>query len=163
MKGKLSSYSRMNKCVAILKLIFRKMVNNKWLTGSLFLGLIITVSLVSSIPTYTSSVLQKMLIKELEDYQINKNEFSGEFTFSDTFARENVNEPGEALEKVTTIKKNIMEDANLPVLSEADTLATSPMRTMYEDEELQESSLQPGKIVALTNFEDNITVTDGEY
>ncbi|MGQ4665419.1 hypothetical protein ACUIJN_06195, partial [Metabacillus halosaccharovorans] len=74
--------------MALLKIIFQKMWNNKWLTCSLFLGLFITVSLVSSIPTYTSSVLHKLLVKELEQHQIDKNHFPGEFSFIATFEKD---------------------------------------------------------------------------
>ena len=103
--------------MAILKLIFRKMLNNRWLTGSLFLGLLITVSLVSSIPTYTSSVMQKLLIKELEDHQVKKNEFPGGFSFSDTFAKSIVEEPGESFVKVEQIKEEMIESARTAYFS----------------------------------------------
>src|SRR5699024_12013180 len=91
-------------------------------TGSLFLGLIISVSLVSSIPTYTSSILQNLLISELEDYQINNNEFPGEFSFSDTFSSSIVEEPSKAIEEVEKIKDNINESVDIPILSEANIL-----------------------------------------
>ncbi|HLU23292.1 MAG TPA: ABC transporter permease [Bacillaceae bacterium] len=149
--------------MAIFKLIFRKMLNNRWLTGSLFLGLIITVSLVSSIPTYTSSVLQKMLISELEDYQVKNNEFPGEFTFSDTFSKANIDNGGEALLAVEQIKKDIVTEANLPVLTDVDTLATTPLKVVYGDGRDDGKSLQPGKLIALTNLEENINLVDGKF
>ncbi|MFC5464517.1 ABC transporter permease [Lederbergia graminis] len=146
--------------MAIFKLIFRKMLNNRWLTGSLFLGLIITVSLVSSIPTYTSSILQKMLISELEDYQIRTNQFPGEFTFTDTFA--NIKNGGETLQDIEKVKKDIIQEVGLPILTEVDTLATSPFKVSYV-EERQSKPPQAGKLLTLTNLEDHINLIDGKY
>ncbi|MBS4200437.1 FtsX-like permease family protein [Bacillus sp. FJAT-49732] len=149
--------------MAIIKLIFRKMLNNRWLTGSLFLGLIITVSLVSSIPTYTSSVLQKLLIRELEDHQVKKNQYPGEFSFSDTFAQSIVKNPAESLLKVEDINKSIVESAGIPVIADANIIATTPLRTMYEEEERRGSSQNAAKLLMITGIEDHITITDGEF
>lgn len=149
--------------MAIIKLIFRKMLNNRWLTGSLFLGLLITVSLVSSIPTYTSSVMQKLLIRELEDYQVRNNQFPGEFSFSDTFAKSIVNEPAEALNKVESINNDVVSSTGIPVLAQVNVLSTTPMKTMFEEEERRTTSQNAGKLIAITGFEDHIEVIDGHY
>ncbi|MCR2823028.1 ABC transporter permease [Lederbergia panacisoli] len=149
--------------MAIIKLIFRKMLNNRWLTGSLFLGLIITVSLVSSIPTYTSSVLQKLLVRELEDHQVKKNQYPGEFSFSDTFANSIVKKPAESLAKVEDIKKNIVESAGIPVVADVNLIATTPLRTMFEEEERRGQSQNAAKLLMITSFEEHIKITDGTY
>ncbi len=147
--------------MAIIKVIFRKMLNNRWLTGSLFLGLLITVSLVSTIPTYTSSVLQKLLVKELEDYQVRNNQFPGGFSFSDSFSGIVVSNPRESLKKVEAINERIIEEAGLPIISKVQMLYTSPLKIIFEDETRGDSPLRPGKIVMLSNVEDHITITDG--
>lgn len=51
----------------ILKLLYRKMWNNKWLTLSLLTGLIISVALSTSIPIYTDGALKRLLDKEIRD------------------------------------------------------------------------------------------------
>jgi len=149
--------------VAIIKLIFRKMLNNRWLTGSLFLGLIITVSLVSSIPTYTSSVLQKLLIRELEDHQVKKNQYPGEFSFSDSFAQAIVKNPAEALSKVEQIKETNINNVGLPILADVNLIGTTPLRTMYEDEERRGQSQNAAKLLMITGLEKHITISDGTY
>ncbi|MBS4204912.1 ABC transporter permease [Lederbergia citrea] len=149
--------------MAILRLIFRKMLNNRWLTGSLFLGLIITVSLVSSIPTYTSSVMQKLLTKELEDHQVKKHQYPGEFSFSDTFSKSIVKEPAKSLGKVEEIKADVVKNAGIPVLATANLIATSPLKTMFEDEGRRGTSQNAAKLLMITGIEENITVTDGTY
>lgn len=149
--------------MAILKLIFRKMFNNRWLTGSLFLGLIISVSLVASIPTYTASILQKLLTRELEEYQIKTNQFPGEFTFSDTFISTIVDEPSKAIKEVEKIKQNIIESVELPVLSEANIIATEPLKTRFAEEDRRTSPQSASRLIMITNLEDNISIIDGTY
>ncbi|MFD0681695.1 MULTISPECIES: ABC transporter permease [unclassified Paenibacillus] len=65
--------------MAILVMIIRKMVKNKWLEFSLLLGLIISVGLVSSMPIYTNAILQRLLIKDLEQLQDAKQQYPGIF------------------------------------------------------------------------------------
>lgn len=66
--------------MALLVMIFRKMIKNKWLQLSLLLGLIVSVALVSSIPVYTTAVLQRMLIKDLQVLQRDTNVYPGNFS-----------------------------------------------------------------------------------
>jgi putative ABC transport system permease protein len=68
--------------MALFSMVFKKMLKNKWLVASLILGLIISVALITSIPMYTNGVLQKMLIKELEKYQLEKERFPGGYLVS---------------------------------------------------------------------------------
>ena len=137
------------------------MLNNRWLTGSLFLGLIITVSLVSSIPTYTSSVLQKLLMKELEQHQVKNNEFPGSFSFSDSFSDKIVSDPLQALEATEKINEQIIQEAGIPVLTKVQTLYTSPIKMIYEDEARREDSQKPGKIVMMSDIDTHISLIDG--
>lgn len=147
--------------MAILKVIIRKMLNNRWLTGSLFLGLVISVSLVSSIPTYTSSVLQKMLVKELEEYQVKNNEFPGMFTFTDTFSKSVVENPVESYKEVTKINEEITQNAGLPILTSVKMLYTSPQKVVFEEEARRNSEQKAGRIVTLSDIDNHITITDG--
>ncbi|MGP4041062.1 FtsX-like permease family protein [Gracilibacillus sp. D59] len=147
--------------MTLMKVIFRKMLNNRWLTGSLFLGLIITVSLVSSIPTYSSSIMQKLLIKELEDYQKQQNEYPGAYVFSDTFSKTNVKNPDDALEKVEEINANLIKSTGLPIEAEVNVIGTNPLKLQYEDESRRETSLQPGKLMMVSKLEEHITIKDG--
>lgn len=55
--------------VALFIMIIRKMVQNKWLVGSLFIGLVMSVALVSSMPIYSEAILSRMLVKDLETMQ----------------------------------------------------------------------------------------------
>jgi putative ABC transport system permease protein len=85
---------------AILVMILRKMVKNRWLELSLLFGLVMTVALASSMPIYTNAILQRMLVKDLENLQHNTGKFPGtywvsafypyslDYSFRDTWTRE---------------------------------------------------------------------------
>ncbi|MCV9888554.1 ABC transporter permease [Metabacillus halosaccharovorans] len=142
--------------MALLKIIFQKMWNNKWLTCSLFLGLFITVSLVSSIPTYTSSVLHKLLVKELEQHQIDKNHFPGEFSYITTFEKDQ--NSVEATKKIADINKQIISNTDLPLLANKTILSSVPFDIFNEN---KTETDKHGRFVGLTDVEKHITITDG--
>jgi putative ABC transport system permease protein len=68
--------------LALLIMILRKMIKNKWLEFSLLFGLIFTVALVSSMPIYTQAILQRTLTKDLQNLQLEKNVYPGVFEYS---------------------------------------------------------------------------------
>lgn len=150
--------------MAILKLIIRKMLNNRWLTGSLFLGLLITVFLVASIPIYTSGVMQKLLVKELEEHQVETGEFPGTFLYTNSFAKSVVENPAEDFLKTEKVKKELTEEVGVPILTENVVFSTVALDTMYEDEvrREEEKSQQNARLMMITGFTDEIELTSGE-
>src|ERR1035437_9456466 len=53
------------------------MISNKWMVICLLLGSILTVAILSSIPIYTNGVLQRMLLKDLENVQKSTGVYPG--------------------------------------------------------------------------------------
>lgn len=139
------------------------MLNNRWLTGSLFLGLLIAVSLVSSIPMYTSGVMQKLLIRELEDHQVKTNEFPGIFTFSESFTSPKTENPAETFLKVEQIGREATHNVGLPILAELTMISSVPLKTTYYDEAMRESapSQRDSKFLMISGLEDHIEIIDG--
>ncbi len=60
-------------------LVLKKITNNKWLMGCLLIGSVLAVALVSSIPLYTGGILQRMLTKDLEQYQVDTGKYPGRY------------------------------------------------------------------------------------
>ncbi|MDC3418005.1 ABC transporter permease [Aquibacillus salsiterrae] len=151
----------------MLLLILRKMLNNKWLVGSLFIGLIITVSLVSSIPTYTSSILQKLLIKELENYQVKTGEYPGGFTYSVSFPTEDKKSGliKEVFPKLESNDQTLLETIDVPVLSDLTILTTEPMLIEYQNEKNYEqpNSSDYGRVTSLNGLKEHVNIIDGYF
>ena len=59
----------------MLIMVIRKMLSNKWMVICLLAGAVLAVAMVSSIPIYTDGVLQRMLTKDLEEYQLSTRTF----------------------------------------------------------------------------------------
>ncbi len=60
-------------------LVLRKIFNNKWLMACLVVGSVLAVAMVSSIPLYTDGILQRMLTKDLEQFQANTGYYPGRY------------------------------------------------------------------------------------
>ncbi|WP_456275278.1 ABC transporter permease [Bacillus sp. AK128] len=150
----------------MLLLIIRKILNNRWLVGSLLLGLIISVSLVSSIPTYSSSILQKLLIKELENHQIKTNEYPGQFYYNVSFSK--VSEEtsiSDMYDLLDQYDEELTHSVNVPIINDVAILSTEPMKLAYHEEGLNDSTpiKESGQITSLTDLDKHITITDGKF
>ena len=58
-------------------LVFRKILNNKWLMLCLLFGFIVVVAMVSAVPMYSNAILQKMLNDDLISYQGSHSIYAG--------------------------------------------------------------------------------------
>lgn len=85
--------------MTLLMMIFRKMFKNLWLMLCMFLGLVVSVALISSIPIYTQAVLQKSLIKDMENYQKVEKLFPGGYYVSYSASTDPIRETIKELEK----------------------------------------------------------------
>lgn len=152
--------------MAIIKIIIRKILNNRWLVGSLFLGLLITSSLVSSIPTYSNSVLSTLLLKELEDYQVKNDRFPGEYSYLIQFPTGKSDENLDTKRMVSQLKEmdaELTNMANLPIEEKLTIMSTAPLAIAYQDPTSQSSKDQDyGSIITFTNLEKHIRITDGK-
>ena len=61
----------------MLFVIWGKIKNNKWLVASLLVGNILLVAIISSIPTYSQAILQRIYIKTLENAQSDSGVYPG--------------------------------------------------------------------------------------
>jgi putative ABC transport system permease protein len=61
----------------MIQMILRKMLNNLWMVICLLLGSILAVALISSIPVYTDGILQRLLTKDLEEFQVKRSSYPG--------------------------------------------------------------------------------------
>ena len=58
-------------------LLFRKMRKTKWMVLCLFIGFLMAAGMMSTVPIYMDASLQRMLIKDMESYQLGTGEFPG--------------------------------------------------------------------------------------
>ena len=66
----------------MLKFIFRKIINKKWMFLALLIGNILLVSIAASNPLYADAVMQRMLDDDLENYIATRNSYPGNIVVS---------------------------------------------------------------------------------
>lgn len=174
--------------MALFSMVFKKILKNKWLMASLLIGMIISVALISSIPIYTSSVLQRVLIEELESYQTKEEKFPGGYLVSvhlddqpiyDAIedARERDEMPLESsevkklyeewLDIFTNIdnysKDDLADNIGMPVLARAFNYSTDVLNMTWQ---MADGFSDPDgrryiRIQSLSNIEEHIRLIDG--
>lgn len=150
--------------MALLVMIFRKMVKNKWLELSLLVGLVLIVAMVSSMPIYTDAILQRMLVKELEQKQITSNIYSGGYTAAVTFSdvMRGTITPTERIARLDKAMNQAKDGFKLP-LHEFVIERYTPMFKLIP---MDVTKINPdikrfGNIVGMSDLEDNIRLVDG--
>lgn len=61
----------------MLTLLFRKMRNTKWMVICLLVGFVMASAMMSTIPIYMNASLQRMLVKDMEAFQLENNVYPG--------------------------------------------------------------------------------------
>ncbi|THF75134.1 ABC transporter permease [Cohnella fermenti] len=149
--------------MALFVMIVRKMIQNKWLVFSLFLGMVISVALVSTMPIYSEAILSRMLVKDLETMQKEKNVYPATLYAKATFSNE-------APEK----RRQIVESLDAYMLGEGAQSSTLPVvesvvhRNTRSFDSVPEAGTESDKkktrsfrISSMSDLEDHIKLTDG--
>ena len=139
------------------------MIHNGWMVLCLAAGSLLAVALISSTPMYTGAIMQRMLVRDLEQFQVDRNIYPGMIS-----ARYNFYNPNPDAARVRfykyindTVRDELIPELGLDVLQASRhltldyLLAIDPRRP---DDENKRANLQ---INALQGFEDHIVITHG--
>lgn len=144
--------------------VLRKMLKNRWLTFCLLLGIMIATALVSSIPVYSSGVLQRLLIKEMEQHQLESGSYPGSCTLSLNFESQtsSTERYSAFIDMANYAKTQLPVKLGIPyhlfiVDIETDLFSLTP-----EDPTIVDPSPdRTAKLKAVSDFEDHIQLTSG--
>ena len=70
----------------MLTFVLRKIARNRWLMLCLLVGLVVSVAMTSSIPTFSQGVFQRVFTRGLEDYQEQSGTYPGELVVQKQFS-----------------------------------------------------------------------------
>ena len=172
--------------MAMIKMILRKMLKNKALVACLTLGIIVAVGLITSIPLYTQAVLQKSLIKEMENYQNKEQKFPGNYILTlsqkedssiiNTMKEldekdENIYKDNKVIDFYNKRLKSFLEVDNyvsnnaknligLPVLSKLKIYSTDNRIISVQNSKGRRETF--AKIVSVSDIENHIKLVDGK-
>ncbi|MBT3275505.1 MAG: FtsX-like permease family protein [Spirochaetales bacterium] len=147
----------------MFRIVLQKMIHNGWMVLCLAAGSLLAVALISSTPMYTGAIMQRMLVRDLEQFQIDRNVYPGTIS-----ARYNFYNPNPDSRRVgfytfinESIKENLIPDLGLDVQESSRHLTLDYM--LCVDPELTEDENQrPNlQISALKGMQDHIIITHG--
>lgn len=118
----------------MILMVLRKMLNNKWMVICLLTGAVLAVAMISSIPIYTNGVLQRMLTKDLEQYQISSGVFPGQcLVQASIYSHYDASNRIKAYHMIDKrVKQELIRDVGLPVMAEAEDLVIDYMTALPE-------------------------------
>jgi len=144
-------------------MVFRKMVSNKWMVLCLLIGFILAVAMVSSIPMYTDGVLQRMLTKDLEKYQISTGYYPGRYYISANiyshYADDNRIKAYHMFND--KIRGEMVKEIELPIISHTSALTIDYVSALPEIQREEEPKKRVLKLEALEGLQDHIEIVHG--
>lgn len=142
-------------------LLIRKMRNTKWMVICLALGFIMASAMMSTIPIYMNASLQRMLIKDMEAYQVENDENPGLYSVKynlplDIDSDTQTNVVGEMSE---AFKENF-DSLKLPIVSDKKTITDTYLYAKNVD---KSSSQEPARfyLTGMTDVYDHIQIKQG--
>lgn len=147
----------------MLIILARKILNNKWMVLSLLIGSILTVAMVSSVPIYSNGVLQRMLVKDLENYQKNFGAFPGRLSIKSKlqyYNRED-NIRINAYNWFSDRVEDIPEILGVPVIIKSKSLVADNFIAEPEIQREENPKVRFFKFEGITDFENHAEITHG--
>ena len=148
----------------MLRMVIRRMFSNLWMVICLLVGSIIATALVSCIPIYTDGILQRMLTKDLENYQLETGLFPGQYNVKAGFYYHYKQE--DRLNAFNYFNQEIMSkhipDFDLPIIALAQSvkMANLYMALDISNIDYKEDSVYT-QLGTISGLEDHITITNG--
>lgn len=139
-------------------ILFRKMRNTKWMVLCLFLGFLMAAGMMSTVPIYMDASLQRVLTKEMEEYQLNSGYYPGRYIVTRSF--------GVGIEPDTL--QSVLRDFPRMVASQASAVGipVENNKTVVSDNLLYLSygttTNSRVRVTAMSGIEQHITLVQGE-
>lgn len=139
-------------------ILLRKMRNTKWMVLCLFLGFLMAAEMMSTVPIYMDASLQRVLIKELEEYQLDSGNYPGRYIVSASLP---YGVPAEnqlkILDEAPRMTGDRVKRVGIPVDNSKTVVSDNLLYIGMGD-----SFSSRVRIAAMSGLEDHITVTQGE-
>lgn len=142
-------------------LLIRKIVKTKWMVLCLFIGFLMAAGMMSAVPIYMDASLQRMLIKDMEAYQLGSGEYPGIYSVTETVsANMGKTEQLNLINELPPLVKDEIKRIKIPVDSYK-TILVDNLQYVSVGTNVNGSTTTRTKIVAMTGFEDHIVIKSG--
>lgn len=99
----------------MLKFIFRKMLNKKWMTISLLVGNLLMVAIAAAVPMYSQAVLQRTFTQDMGRYLAETNTYPG-IVHAWSYRIVNDKNKVESIQKAEELFSGLVEELDVPTL-----------------------------------------------
>lgn len=138
------------------------MINTKWMVICLLIGFVMASAMMSTIPLYMNASLQRMLVKDMQSYQVDNGEYPGIYA-----ASYNLN-----LDLDTDSQLKIIGDMSESFEDNFDTLSvpyenykkilTDSYLMIRADKDSTDNGISRVNLTGMTGINDHIKITQGE-
>ena len=143
----------------MLTLLFRKMRNTKWMVLCLLIGFIMASAMMSTIPIYMNASLQRMLVKDMEDYQLENEEYPGAYNVKFTIRTGlSTERQKEEIGKISSLADKQYAELGCPAAAEKDVLSDEYVAMASQDKDVTASRFI---LAGITNMADHVTMKSG--
>lgn len=140
----------------MLRFIFRKIANKKWMFLALLIGNILLVSIAASNPLYADAVMQRMLDDDFENYIANRNSYPGNITVS--FGGHQQKDG--VVEKYETLAESLPEKYGVDAHYQIRHYFT-PIASNVADVERDDVNVKNASLGSMSDLEDHVKITAG--
>lgn len=134
------------------------MRNTKWMVLCLLIGFVMATAMTSAIPIYMHASLQRMLLKDMQAYQEEFNEYPGVYSVSKTLVSgTNAVKQSNAAKNVYATAVNRFNNLFVPFLSHKCYTSDSYLYVSS----IESAELSMLKLGGMTDIQDHIKITNG--
>lgn len=142
-------------------LLFRKMCKTKWMVLCLFIGFLMAAGMMSAVPIYMDASLQRMLIKDMEAYQLSTGEFPGVYSVSKTIgAGTSTAEQRALIEELPALVREQVGAVKIPIGS-SKTVVYDNLQYLFNGTNKGVAASSRVKLAAMTELSEHIVLKSG--
>lgn len=132
------------------------------MVSCLLIGVILAVGMMSSIPVYTDGVLQRMLTKDMENFQNTTNVFPGTYNFSTKLIDYKKPEAIKKYQQISDkISKELFPNINIDSIISNYSVIDDLLEAVDETQMGPNSSAKSISVEAVSGFSDHIKIVQG--
>ena len=142
-------------------ILLRKMRSTKWMVLCLFIGFLMAAGMMSTVPIYMDASLQRMLIKDMEEYQVDTSEFPGIYSIEMPIRAGTAVQS--QLELIDNLPSAIGDRVRKTGISPANSKTVVYDNVLYliRGGNIDGATSTRLKMVAMTDLQEHITITKG--
>ncbi|NLZ45837.1 MAG: FtsX-like permease family protein, partial [Clostridiales bacterium] len=146
----------------MLTLLFRKMRNTKWMVICLLIGFIMASAMMSTIPIFMNASLQRMLIKDIESFQLENEVYPGVYSAKRTIP--NITDTKKQIEYAEKFDQVITQKFNSLGIPMQNEKMIAVDEYMYVKSLKITASNEASRISVggMSNIKDHIKIVEGE-